>query len=120
MGSASHDIDVWLQLMPWGYHDPTLPLALQAVIAGASAVTVLGYFAWFEAHDGRTLGKRALALRVMRVDRRPVTYRESLIRNLVKVVLPLLFLDTLIMLIAFGDDRQRGSDKIAETVVVRA
>ena len=56
----------------------------------------------------------------MRVDGRPVTYRESFIRNLVKVALPLLFLDTLIMLIAFGDDKQRGSDKIAETVVVRA
>jgi uncharacterized RDD family membrane protein YckC len=119
MGSASHHVDFWW-VMPWGYHDPALPFALQAVIAGASAVTVLGYFTWFEAHDGRTPGKRALELRVMRVDGRPVTYRESFIRNLVKVALPLLFLDTLIMLIAFGDDKQRGSDKIAETVVVRA
>jgi uncharacterized RDD family membrane protein YckC len=118
-GPASHPIAVWWKLMPWGYHDTALPLTLQAVIAGASAVTVLGYFTWFEAHDGRTLGKRALALRVMRVDGRPVTYRESFIRNLVKVTVPLLVLDTLIMLIAFGDDKQRGSDKIAETVVVR-
>jgi len=119
MGSASHHVAFWW-VMPWGYHDPALPLALQAVIAGASAVTVLGYFTWFEAHEGRTPGKRALELRVMRVDGQPVTYRESFIRNLVKVALPLLFLDTLIMLIAFGDDKQRGSDKIAETVVVRA
>jgi uncharacterized RDD family membrane protein YckC len=118
-GSASDHVTVWWQLMPWGYHDTALPFALQAVIAGASAVTVLGYFTWFEAHDGRTPGKRALALRVMRVGGRPVTYRESFIRNLVKVVVPLLVLDTLIMLIAFGDDKQRGSDKIAETVVVR-
>jgi len=118
-GSASHHVDVWWQLMPWGYHDPALPFALPAVIAGVSAVTVLGYFTWFEAHEGRTPGKRALELRVMRVDRQPVTYRESVIRNLVKVALPLLFLDTLIMLIAFGDDKQRGSDKIAETIVVR-
>ena len=93
---------------------------LQVVIAGASALTVLGYFTWFEAHEGRTVGKRALELRVMRVDGRPMTYRESLIRNLVKLTPPLLLLDTLLMLIAFGDDRQRGSDKIAETVVVRA
>jgi uncharacterized RDD family membrane protein YckC len=120
LGSASPEVAEWWQLMPWGYHDPALPLALQAVIAGASAVTVLGYFTWFEAHEGRTPGKRVLELRVMRVDGRPVTYRESCIRNLVKVALPLLFLDTLIMLIAFGDDKQRGSDKIAETVVVRA
>jgi uncharacterized RDD family membrane protein YckC len=76
-------------------------VALQAVIAGASAVTVLGYFTWFEAHEGRTVGKRALELRV-------------------KLVPPLLLLDTLIMPTVFGDDKQRGSDKIAETVVVRA
>jgi uncharacterized RDD family membrane protein YckC len=118
-GPASHRLDLWW-LMPWGYHDPALPVAFQAVIAGASALTVLGYFTWFEAHEGRTPGKRALELRVMRVDWRPVTYRESFIRNLVKVVVPLLFLDTLLMLVAFGDDRQRGSDKLAETVVVRA
>jgi uncharacterized RDD family membrane protein YckC len=120
VGSASSDVAGWWQLMPWGYHDSALPFALQAVIAGASAVTVLGYFTWFEAHEGRTLGKRALELRVMRVDGRPVTYRESFTRNLVKLALPLLFLDTLIMLIAFGEDKQRGSDKIAQTVVVRA
>jgi hypothetical protein len=41
-------------------------------------------------------------------------------RNLAKLSLPLLFLDTLLMLVAFGDDKQRGSDKIAETAVVRA
>jgi uncharacterized RDD family membrane protein YckC len=119
-GPASGRLDLWWRLMPWGYHDPALPVAFQAVIAGASALTVLGYFTWFEAHEGRTPGKRALELRVMRVDRQPVTYRESCIRNLVKVVVPLLFLDTLLMLVAFGDDRQRGSDKLAETVVVRA
>ena len=119
-GPASDLATVWWRLMPWGYHDPALPLALQAVIAGASAATVLGYFTWFEAHEGRTPGKRALELRVMRVDRHPVTYRESLVRNLVKVVVPLLLVDTLIMLIAFGEDRQRASDKLAETVVVRA
>ncbi|MBI3970428.1 MAG: RDD family protein [Chloroflexi bacterium] len=119
MGAASRHVDLrWL--IPWGYHDPTLAFALQAVIALASAVTVLGYFTWFDAHEGRSPGKRALELRVVRVDGRPMTYRESFIRNLVKVVPPLLFLDTLFMLIAFGDDKQRVSDKIAETVVVRA
>ena len=61
-----------------------------------------------------------MELRVMRVDGRPMTYREAFIRNLVKLVPPLLVLDTLFMLIAFGADKQRVSDKIAETVVVRA
>jgi uncharacterized RDD family membrane protein YckC len=121
-GPASHDAEMsgWWQLMPWGYHDTHLPVALQVVVAWASAVVVLGYFTWFEAHEGRTPGKRALELRVMRVDGRPVTYRESFIRSLAKLAVPLLLLDTLVMLLAFPEDRQRGSDKIAETVVVRA
>ena len=80
----------------------------------------MGYFTWFEGHEGRTPGKRALELRVVRVDGHPMTFRESLIRNLVKLVPALFFLDTLIMLIAFGDDKQRLSDKFAETAVVRA
>jgi uncharacterized RDD family membrane protein YckC len=120
MGAASPPVTFWWRLLPWGYHDPTMAVALQAVIAIASAVTVLGYFTWFEAHAGRSPGKRALELRVVRVDGRPMTYREAFIRNLVKVVPLLLLLDTVIMLLAFGDDKQRVSDKIAETVVVRA
>ena len=114
-----YDESLW-GLMPWGFHDPALPVALQALIAFASGATVLGYFTWFEAHEGRSLGKRALELRVMRVDGRPMTYRESLLRNLVKVAPLLLILDTIIMLIAFRDKKQRVSDKIADTIVVRA
>ncbi|MEA3144467.1 MAG: hypothetical protein QOG31_1791 [Thermoplasmata archaeon] len=106
--------------LPWGYHDNLLPLALRAIIAAASAATVLGYFTWFEAHEGRSLGKRALGLRVVRIDGKPMTYRESLIRNLVKVSPPLLALDTAAMLLVLQKDKQRVSDRIAETIVVRA
>ena len=106
-------------VMPWGFHDPALPIALQALISVASAAVVLGYFTWFEAHEGRSLGKRAMELRVMRVDGRPMTYRQSFLRNLAKLAPLLLILDTIIMLVAFADDKQRVSDKIAETVVVR-
>jgi uncharacterized RDD family membrane protein YckC len=119
-GSAAGRVDFWWPLMPWGYHDPTLALVWQAIIALASAATVLGYFAWFEGYAGRSPGKRLLNLRVVRVDGRPMTYRSSLIRNLVKVAPLLLFLDTLLMLTAFGADKQRASDKIAETIVIRA
>lgn len=107
-------------LSPWGYHDHLLPVGLQAAIAVASGGLVLGYFTWFEAHEGRSLGKRALDLRVVRVDGRPMTYREALIRNLAKVAPPLLALDTAIMLLAFQKERQRVSDRIAQTIVVRA
>ena len=106
--------------VPWGFHDATLPAALQGIIAGASSATVLGYFTWFEAKEGRSLGKRALELRVMRVDGRPMTYRESFLRNLVKLAPLFLALDTLIMLLFFREEKQRVSDKVAETIVVRA
>ena len=110
----------WFAFLPWGYHDPTMGLAGQALIALASTAFVLGYFTWTEGKEGRSLGKRALELRVVRVDGRPMTCREGFIRNLVKVAPPLLVLDTLLMLVASPDRKQRLSDRIAETIVVRA
>src|SRR5207247_2004211 len=44
---------------PWG-QDPTMSYGLQALFALASGAWVIGYFAWTEAHGGRSLGKRAL------------------------------------------------------------
>ena len=113
------DKTLW-RLVPWGFRDVGLAPGLRAAMAAASAVLVLGYFTWFEAREGRSLGKRALGLRVVRVDAQPATYRESFIRNLVKLVPLALVVDTLIMLIAFRDAKQRVSDKIADTIVVRA
>ncbi|MGQ0535811.1 MAG: RDD family protein [Methanobacteriota archaeon] len=112
------DESLW-GLFPWGFHDPTLPAAVQALIAVASAVLVMGYFTWTEGHDGRSLGKRALALRVMRTDGKPVTYREAFLRNLVKLQPFVFILDTLIMLLFFRAEKQRVSDRIAETIVVK-
>lgn len=117
--APAYDDSLW-GLMPWGFHDPHLPVAAQALIAAASALVALGYFTWFEGREGRSLGKRAFELRVMRVDGRPMTYRESLIRNLLKLSPLLLAFETLLMLIAGREDRQRVSDKIAGTIVVRA
>lgn len=112
------DDSLW-GLMPWGYH-PEAGVAGQILIAIVSAPVVLGYFAWFEAHEGRSLGKRALDLRVVRVDGQPMTYRESVIRSLAKLSPPILAIDTLVMLLAFAKEKQRVSDRIAETIVIRA
>jgi uncharacterized RDD family membrane protein YckC len=106
-------------VVPYGYHDPTLDLWAQGVISLASGALVLGYFGWLESREGRSLGKRALGLRVVRVDGRPMGVREAVLRNLVKLVPLLLVADTLVMLLAFRKDRQRVSDKIAETIVIR-
>src|SRR3989442_1365551 len=50
----------------------------------------------------------------------PITFRESILRNLVKLSPPLLFLDVVIMLLAFAKDKQRVSDRVAGTIVVKA
>lgn len=115
---GSPDDGLW-GLFPWGFHGHEIPLALQALIAIASAIIVIGYFTWMEAHEGRSLGKRALGLRVMRADGQPMTYRESFLRNLVKLQPFLLILDTLIMLLAFRQEKQRVSDRIAGTIVAK-
>jgi hypothetical protein len=107
-------------LMPFGYHDPALAIVGQVIIAIASAVLVIGYFTWTEAREGRSLGKRAFDLRVMRLDGRPMTYRDAFVRNLVKLFPLVLLFDTIIMLVAFPTERQRVSDRIAGTIVVRA
>ncbi|MBW3581911.1 MAG: RDD family protein [Euryarchaeota archaeon] len=106
-------------LVPWGYHDLRLPAYVQAAISAATTIVILGYYGWFEKHEGRSLGKRALGLRVMRIDGAPMTYRESILRNLVKLNPFLLFLDTLVMLVFLHKDRQRVSDKIVDTIVVQ-
>ena len=116
---AATDDSLW-GLFPWGFHDHALPIALQALIAIASAAVVMGYFTWFEAHEGRSLGKRALDLRVLRLDGQPMTYREAFIRNLAKLQPFVLALDALIMVLAFPKEKQRVSDRIAGTIVVRA
>lgn len=107
-------------VMPWGFHDSALPLAGQALIAIASAATVLAYFTWFEGHEGRSLGKRALDLRVVRANGEPMSYRAALLRNLAKLMPAALVLDVLIMLMAFSREKQRASDRIADTIVIRA
>lgn len=111
---------VWMKVFPWGFHDPTLSLPLQAIFALASAALILGYFAWFEMRDGRTPGKRALEIRVMRVDGAPLTCRDTVIRNLVKLSPYLFAADVVIMLLAFPEAKQRLSDRLAGTIIVRA
>ena len=64
---------------------------LLAGIGRAVAIVVVflliwGYFAGFEALDGRTPGKRLLGLRVLHSEGRPVTAKGAIIRNLVRLV----------------------------------
>ena len=83
-------------------------------------VMMFGYPVYFEARAaGRTPGKRALGLRVVDVDGRPVTFRSSAIRNVVRLVdsLPGVYLVGIIAVLA-TQRNQRLGDLAASTIVV--
>jgi uncharacterized RDD family membrane protein YckC len=81
----------------------------------------LTYFTVLEAISGATLGKRAMGLRVTRVDGGPISWGASLGRNLLRVVdgLPFLYLLGVIVIAISGRDQRLG-DMAAGTLVVRA
>jgi len=81
-------------------------------------VLLLLYFVLLELLWGATIGKRILGLRVQTVDGQRVTFVKSFIRNVSKVLGPLIILDWLIGIVTEGDKRQKFTDRIAGTTVI--
>jgi uncharacterized RDD family membrane protein YckC len=92
----------------------------QLVVVVAVLLTGWGWdVAWELLWDGRTPGKRAMGLRVVRTDGSPVGLAESLARNLLRVVeLPTGYAPA-ILAVALGARRQRLGDLVAGTLVIR-
>lgn len=105
---------------PWGPWDWSGRGPAGALFFLLTVLLILGYFAFFEGRDGRSFGKQVFGLRVLKVDGSPITRREALLRNAVKAFPPLLVLDALFMVLFFHDEKQRVSDRLAETIVVEA
>jgi uncharacterized RDD family membrane protein YckC len=84
----------------------------------AFLIVILGYYFVLEGHFGRTPGKYVMGLRVLKTDGTKIGYKESILRNLSKYNNYLIVLDTLIMLIFFYKEKQRGFDRVANTMVV--
>ncbi len=102
-------------------------LSIAAVIAFVTAMIavmismfaiIFGYYILFEGHFGYTIGKYVMGLRVLRTDGTKIGYKEALLRNISKYFNNLIVIDTLIMLVFFNKEKQRGFDKIANTMVV--
>jgi uncharacterized RDD family membrane protein YckC len=106
-------------------------LGEEAISAGAYLVLAIlvlinflvfwGYFALFEiVWQGRTPGKRAGRLRVIRESGQPIGAGESIVRNLVRIVdfLPVFYGVGLITMFINKDSRRLG-DFAAGTIVVR-
>ncbi len=93
---------------------------LALVIALITAVPI-AYYVLFETLDGgRSIGKRALQMRVVRTNGLPVGFTASLIRNLIRLVdlLPAAYLIGLISVVGSGSN-QRVGDMAAGTLVIR-
>ena len=83
-------------------------------------LTILGgYPIIMEVTLGATIGKMVLGLRVVREDGMPISWKESIIRHLLRIVdLPFYGLVGAIA-IWTSPNRQRLGDRVAKTVVIR-
>jgi uncharacterized RDD family membrane protein YckC len=86
-----------------------------------SFVLLWGYYIYFELRwNGRSPGKKAVGIRVIRQDGTPITLAESAIRNLVRLVdfMPFAYGAGVVMMFIDGRSRRLG-DMAAGTLVVR-
>jgi uncharacterized RDD family membrane protein YckC len=102
-----------------GFRDPVSAIVLAALVIAVFAI-FFGYFIYFEvAWNGRTPGKRALGLRVMRTGGFPVDAQASVVRNVVRILEAGVGLYALSGLVVLRSERnQRIGDYAAGTVVV--
>ena len=89
-----------------------LTLGLVALVIG------LCYYIVLEGRYGKTVGKYVMGLTVLKTNGSRIGYKEAFLRSIPKYVRNLLIIDVLIMLIFFGKEKQRGFDKVADTMVV--
>jgi uncharacterized RDD family membrane protein YckC len=93
-------------------------LPIMGLTALFAIVVYFGYYLVLEGRFGYTIGKYLLGLRVLKTDGTKIGYKESLLRNISKYIKNFIIIDTLIMLLFFNKEKQRGFDKIADTIVV--
>jgi uncharacterized RDD family membrane protein YckC len=90
------------------------------LIAGAFAAQWMSWTLFETFWGGRTLGKRAMGIRVVRLDGSPVGFFEAAVRNLLRVIdfLPMAYAVGICALLITRRNRRIG-DLLAGTVVVR-
>ena len=86
---------------------------------GSIGLISILYYIVLEATQGATLGKMALGLRVVKVDGSPISWQESIIRNVLRIIDGLFFYLVGAILVWNSPLRQRLGDRAAGTVVVR-
>jgi uncharacterized RDD family membrane protein YckC len=96
----------------------SLPVAIMTIVV---FVLTIGYFTIFELWwDGRSPGKRALGLRVIRDAGFPIDWGSSVIRNLVRIVeVALGFYALSTVSVLLSKENKRLGDIAAGTIVIR-
>ena len=90
---------------------------IAAVLLLAYFVIFFGYFLVFEIiTKGQTPGKKIFGLRAIRANGQPITFIQSIIRNVVRVTLDNMGLGVITML--FTKNHTRLGDMLASTIVI--
>ena len=104
----------------YGYRFNTLAnvegFALGALIIAWFAIYFLYFIVLELCMNGQSIGKRIFGLRVIRDNGQPVGLAQSLVRNLFKSVLDILYVGLLFMM--FSKKHKRIGDMVAGTIVV--
>jgi len=106
--------------------DTPVALIIGGVASLACVVGLIGYTIHLVIRNGQTIGKRALGIKVVRLDGSPIGLGRSFwLRNVVPGLLGAIpFFGALVSLVdilmIFGEDRRCLHDKIADTKVIRA
>jgi uncharacterized RDD family membrane protein YckC len=83
------------------------------------AVIVFGYYIVMEAKMGGTIGKKAMGLRIVREDGSPISWKEAILRTLLRIVDGLFYYLVGAIIIWNSPLKQRLGDKVAHTVVIK-
>jgi uncharacterized RDD family membrane protein YckC len=110
-----------LRLVVGGGTSETTSLVVGGFVACFALLDFLGYFVLFELlTGGRSPGKRATGLRVVRTDGGPIGFWASLLRNALRLIdlLPWAYLAGSVLVLATPTN-QRAGDLAAGTLVIR-
>jgi uncharacterized RDD family membrane protein YckC len=99
-------------------------LAGASMILGVLGILIgLGYFVYFEGSTGQTIGKKIVNIKVVREDKKPMTYMDALVRTILRVIDAIPFLIPYLLgliLVVVNEKKQRLGDMAAKTLVVKA
>ena len=79
---------------------------------------ILAYYVASEALTGKTIGKRAVGLRVVDASGQPLGLGQALVRNVLRIVDAILFYLVAAISVWTSSERQRIGDRVANTIVV--